>query len=879
MANQDVVKFGDTFYLKHESGQYLIPVDRGRYNWPQLGNTGKVKLELVGGKGEVQSNSRIKIRTTESVTGHNDILGAFVDSHDCYYWRDGYDNDKQSWQIVKVSPDAGSIRYGDRVYLTNCSYTTQKLSADTSNRGYITTAENAKDSWILESTVEQSITQSASVQPSTSKALRVFNWSVASGDPTESGVILWTRVNPEAFDKTTPLKYQVASDQNFQSQSIVLEDQVNASQFGVERDYTVHIDLDGKLEANTSYFYRFIYKDISSPIGRCKTLPAAIEPEFNKLRLAVLTCNDYSTGYFNAFYELAKEDVDFVIHLGDFAYEYPQYPPGYGEIIRTDLQLEAGEGQYEPKGKSGGKRATTLANFRHIYRTYREDPALQAAMEKHTWIVILDDHEIADDAYWDYDRDTLGTHPSHAIYENYYYYGPEDEDFDKKKKDYYEGYEGDREKISPEDLEKMQLKCRQEMLRLYKEATQAWKEYVPVRVRIKPGCDGSHPHDYQMYRQFRFGSLVDFFLTDSRTYRDKPEQTKNAAIVEAATDLKAEHPEITTAERIALARTINNAGQTPSNEKWSMLGPDQKQWLLNGITSSNASWRVWGNQTLLATSKLVEMKGHDDWHGFKAERYEILQTIKDRETARQGSNEVSRFVVFTGDMHTSLIAYLKTDFEEDFDPFEGQWSWNPLDLANNKMNRNYDKLVGVEFMTPGVTSPGISEGIYAAAAGLEEKLGGKLEDWVIGKGTLKAVSETLSPVTETASAAASAIAGTASSILGTATSALGSLVPDAVENALGSVTSEASPHKLVTGNLIKGFSPHIEHFDSGVNGYAIAEFTPDELKWSVYHVNTTDYDKLDDGQGSNVRNVSTNRVQKQLVQSATYQPNGISLDD
>lgn len=232
MANQDVVKFGDTFYLKHESGQYLIPVDRGQYNWPQLGNTGKVKLELVGGKGEIQSNSRIKIRTTESVTAENDILGAFTDSHDCYYWQDGYDNDKQSWLIAKVS-GGGPIRYGDRVYLTNCSYTTQKLSADTSNPGYITTAENVNDSWILESTVEQSVAQSPSFQPSTSKSLNVFNWSVASGDPTVSGVILWTRVNPEAYDKTTPLKYQVARGQDFQS--IVLENQVNASEFSTLR--------------------------------------------------------------------------------------------------------------------------------------------------------------------------------------------------------------------------------------------------------------------------------------------------------------------------------------------------------------------------------------------------------------------------------------------------------------------------------------------------------------------------------------------------------------------------------------------------------------------------------------------------------------------
>lgn len=60
-------------------------------------------------------------------------------------------------------------------------------------------------------------------------------------------------------------------------------------------------------------------------------------------------------------------------------------------------------------------------------------------------------------------------------------------------------------------------------------------------------------------------------------------------------------------------------------------------------------------------------------------------------------------------------------------------------------------------------------------------------------------------------------------------------------------------------------------------GYAIAEFTPDELKWSVYRVNKIAYEKLDDGHGSNVRNVSTNRVQKQPVHSATYQPNGIQL--
>ena len=107
------------------------------------------KLELLGGNGELQSNSRIKIRTTESAIGNNNVLGAFADSHNCYYWQDGYDEDKQSWQITKASGDAGPIHYNDRVRISNISYSNQRLAPDTKNDGYITTVENADDSWIL----------------------------------------------------------------------------------------------------------------------------------------------------------------------------------------------------------------------------------------------------------------------------------------------------------------------------------------------------------------------------------------------------------------------------------------------------------------------------------------------------------------------------------------------------------------------------------------------------------------------------------------------------------------------------------------------------------------------------------------------------------
>ncbi|MBN4002019.1 hypothetical protein [Nostoc sp. LPT] len=128
-----------------------------------MSTTGKVGLQLVGGQGEVTSTNYIKIRTTEEVTGNNNILGAFADSHDCYYWQDGYDDGKQSWKITKADGKAGSIFYGDRVCITNISYSNQRLAPDTKNQGYITTVKNASDSWILEPVFVRSVAQPTSV--------------------------------------------------------------------------------------------------------------------------------------------------------------------------------------------------------------------------------------------------------------------------------------------------------------------------------------------------------------------------------------------------------------------------------------------------------------------------------------------------------------------------------------------------------------------------------------------------------------------------------------------------------------------------------------------------------------------------------------------
>ncbi|MEL6164204.1 MAG: lipoxygenase family protein, partial [Cyanobacteria bacterium J06628_3] len=123
------------------------------YYFPQLDTTGQVKLQLKGRNNnqQLKDGDTVKICSQESVLGKKDILGAFADSHNCYYWKDGYDDKKQSWYINKVKDDGDVICYGDEVYINNVSYKNQRLAADTRYHGYITTKKNALDSWIIES--------------------------------------------------------------------------------------------------------------------------------------------------------------------------------------------------------------------------------------------------------------------------------------------------------------------------------------------------------------------------------------------------------------------------------------------------------------------------------------------------------------------------------------------------------------------------------------------------------------------------------------------------------------------------------------------------------------------------------------------------------
>ena len=140
---------------------------------------------------------------------------------------------------------------------------------------------------------------------------RVFNQGIASGDPTQNSVVLWTRITTEDVSNVV---WQIASDGLFNN--ILQQGELTTD---AEADHTVKLEVSN-LESGEVYFYRFIVNGVTSEPGRTRTLPNG---PIEKLGSAVASCSNYPFGYFNAYEEIANdEDIDFVVHLGDYTYEY-----------------------------------------------------------------------------------------------------------------------------------------------------------------------------------------------------------------------------------------------------------------------------------------------------------------------------------------------------------------------------------------------------------------------------------------------------------------------------------------------------------------------------------------------------------------------------
>ena len=200
----------------------------------------------------------------------------------------------------------------------------------------------------------------------------LFSHGVASGDPLADSVLLWTRVTP-LDPGAVELYWEVSTTPDFDT---VLASGLTSTD--EDRDYTVKVESTC-LRPSTTYYYRFQSLGRTSPIGRTRTAPYG---ETESRRFAFCSCSSMPHGYFHAYRALAaRADVEVVMHLGDYIYEYGNGE--YGNVRQVDPPYEI----------------TTLSDYRRRHAWYKLDANLQEAHRQHPWICTWDDHETANNSW------------------------------------------------------------------------------------------------------------------------------------------------------------------------------------------------------------------------------------------------------------------------------------------------------------------------------------------------------------------------------------------------------------------------------------------------------------------------------------------------
>jgi alkaline phosphatase D len=235
-----------------------------------------------------------------------------------------------------------------------------------------------------------------------------FTLGVASGEPSFDGFVIWTRLAPEPITggglpaEAYEVDYEVAQDEGFEK--IVRKGTAIASP---HLGHSVHVEVEG-LAPGRPYFYRFRVGDHESPVGHTKTAPA-LDATPDKLRFAFASCQHWESGYFTAFEHMAKEDLDLVIHLGDYIYEYA----GKDGLVRKHV----------------GKEIESLDDYRNRLAQYKTDRHLQETHRLFPWLVTWDDHEFDND-YATLISEEQGIDPNHFYdrransYQAYYEHMP-----------------------------------------------------------------------------------------------------------------------------------------------------------------------------------------------------------------------------------------------------------------------------------------------------------------------------------------------------------------------------------------------------------------------------------------------------------------------
>ena len=319
-----------------------------------------------------------------------------------------------------------------------------------------------------------------------------FTLGVASGDPAPGGFVLWTRLARDPLHGggmphlPVDVHWQVAEDEGMQR--VV---QKGTSVATPSLGHSVHVEVEG-LRPDRWYWYRFWVAGEESVVGRSRTAPTAGNQD---LAFAVASCQHYEHGLFTAYRHMAEQDLDLVIHLGDYIYE--------------------GGGRNDRVRRHTGLEIQTVADYRNRYALYRTDPDLQKAHARFPWIVTWDDHEV-DNNYAD---------------------------------------------LISEDHLASDIFARRRA-----SAYQVYYEHMPLRAAQIP----SGP-DLQLFRQIRFGDLVNFHVLDTRQYRsDQPCEDVSGAACEGVFDPAA-----------------------------GLLGQRQENWLLSRLGGSGAGWNVLAQQVMM----------------------------------------------------------------------------------------------------------------------------------------------------------------------------------------------------------------------------------------------------------------------------------------
>src|SRR5579872_6200944 len=411
----------------------------------------------------------------------------------------------------------------------------------------------------------------------------LFPEGVASGDPNSESVLLWTRC-PQKHDKDVVLQAEIAEDEAFQNVVATARSRVSAAS-----DWTCRV-LVGNLKASHVYWYRFVDKaGNGSRKGRTTTAPDENDP--GPVRFVFVSCQNANDGAQNAYRRMIFEDeraaeaerIGFVLHLGDFIYEIVWYPEDrpqgmYDRRLRDVVRYPHGEKIRD------FHIPTTLEDYRAVYRGYLSDPDLQDARARWPFVNMWDNHEFS----W------LG----------------------------WQGFQDFDGRTLPRQTRKVA-------------ANQAWFEYQPARI-AKPGSGlerfdppevvdapvvrfdadglGQEPNNLAAiasltgYRALRWGRNAEIIITDQHSYRSHEPTSLPAAKALSSPDF----PDLMPQEALEVldAGATYDGGKPPATLRFgnaeianfqqhepaqTIFGKAQKEWFLERLRTSRATWKVWAN--------------------------------------------------------------------------------------------------------------------------------------------------------------------------------------------------------------------------------------------------------------------------------------------